>query len=183
METLLHLHSHQLCVHVWNKQDKLSIRARFDRPKAFRLPSPHPKQRKGEEEIDAEDSDGRLSSRMHKPEKLPLVLQELGTGLHKRLSRQFTSLEDGGDGVPQGKSPSRKGKPAVPALQEDDEKAEGKRGGVKGGVRGGGSKGPTGVDPLFLSDPGKRPFSGGAVSSVPQEDLAQSAFTALKGES
>ena len=36
---LLHLYDHTLKVKVWNKKEKLSPQARFDRPKAFRIPA------------------------------------------------------------------------------------------------------------------------------------------------
>lgn len=61
---LLHaLFDHTLQVRVWNTKSKLSPRARFDRPKAFRLPVPDPG------ESVAENTDSR-------PAKLPLVLHD-----------------------------------------------------------------------------------------------------------
>ncbi|KAH9498633.1 hypothetical protein Btru_007870 [Bulinus truncatus] len=41
-ELLLKLFNHTLVLRVWNTKDKCSSRARFDRPKAFRLPQPKP---------------------------------------------------------------------------------------------------------------------------------------------
>ncbi|XP_070192982.1 uncharacterized protein [Littorina saxatilis] len=41
-EMLLKLYNHTLELRVWDTKDKCSTRARFDRPKAFRLPQPKP---------------------------------------------------------------------------------------------------------------------------------------------
>ncbi|KAK6176744.1 hypothetical protein SNE40_014985 [Patella caerulea] len=41
-ELLLKLFTHTLELRVWDTKDKVSARARFDRPKAFRLPQPKP---------------------------------------------------------------------------------------------------------------------------------------------
>ena len=41
-EVLLKLYDHTLELRVWDTKDKCSTRARFDRPKAFRLPQPKP---------------------------------------------------------------------------------------------------------------------------------------------
>lgn len=38
MDSLLELYNHTFCAHLWNSPDKVSARARYDRPKAFRLP-------------------------------------------------------------------------------------------------------------------------------------------------
>lgn len=37
-ETLLKMYNHTLELKIWDTKDKVSPRARFDRPKAFRLP-------------------------------------------------------------------------------------------------------------------------------------------------
>ena len=37
-DSLLELYSHTFSVRLWNSPDKVSARARYDRPKAFRLP-------------------------------------------------------------------------------------------------------------------------------------------------
>lgn len=41
-ELLLKLFDHTLELRIWESRDKVSARARFDRPKAFRLPQPKP---------------------------------------------------------------------------------------------------------------------------------------------
>ena len=40
-EFLLKLFDHQAMLKLWDSKDKVSAKARFDRPKAFRLPSRH----------------------------------------------------------------------------------------------------------------------------------------------
>ena len=44
-DVLLKLYDHTLELRVWDTKDKCSTRARFDRPKAFRLPQPKPGER------------------------------------------------------------------------------------------------------------------------------------------
>lgn len=41
-DVLLQLFSHKLELRIWDSKDKCSTRARFDRPKAFRIPQPRP---------------------------------------------------------------------------------------------------------------------------------------------
>ena len=62
-ESLLKLYDHTLEVRLWNSKEKLAPRARFDRPKAFRLPVPP-----------ARDTDEQPERR---PDKFPLVKQQM----------------------------------------------------------------------------------------------------------
>ena len=67
---LLDLYNHILEVRVWNTKTKLSARARYDRPKAFRLPAPTA--RRVQLASDSEDVD--ISDRLvRRPSKLPVV--------------------------------------------------------------------------------------------------------------
>ena len=67
---LLDLYNHVLEVRVWNTKTKLSARARYDRPKAFRLPAPTA--RRTQLSLDSEDLD--VSDRLvRRPSKLPVV--------------------------------------------------------------------------------------------------------------
>ena len=60
-EALLDLYHHTMEVRVWNSKDKLSARARYDQPKAFRLPATASK---NEQHIGVESGDeGRTSPR------------------------------------------------------------------------------------------------------------------------
>ena len=64
---LLELYGHTLEVRLWNTRDRVAARARFDRPKAFRLPVPK------------RDEEGEGGGR---PAKFPVVGQE-----RERVSR------------------------------------------------------------------------------------------------
>lgn len=70
---LLELYDHVMEVRVWNTKDKLSARARYDRPKAFRLsaPSKGPQQGEGDPPTTGQ------------PAKLPVVSQD-----HMRTSKR-----------------------------------------------------------------------------------------------
>ena len=66
---LLELYDHIVEVRVWNTKDKLSARARYDRPKALRLPAPSKNPpHDGEEDMTANGQ----------PARLPVVSQDLG---------------------------------------------------------------------------------------------------------
>ena len=67
---LLELYHHVLEVRVWNNKSKLSARARYDRPKAFRLPAPSRRPRLPSED-NAGDEPGEILVR--RPSKLPVV--------------------------------------------------------------------------------------------------------------
>lgn len=154
-----------MLVRVWNKQDKLSVRARFDRPKAFRLSSSNQQKHSGE---DVDDGDGTFGGGQ-KPEKLPVVLQEVGTGFNKRLSRQFTELEESMDVAQQNRS-----------MEEDERGLKGRKKGGKGGGEKTPRRATSNADALALSDPGK------AISmtmAMLGEDLSLSVSSALKGKS
>ena len=158
-------------VRVWNKQEKLSVRARFDRPKAFRLSSPNQQKHGGEGKNEIEDGDGVFGG-VQRPEKLPVVLQEVGTGFQKRMSRQLTELEESIDVSLQNGS----------SLMEDERGLKGRKKYGKGASE----KSPrktiaatSNVDVLSLSDPGK------AISTTMAtlgEDLSLSVSSALKGK-
>ena len=68
-ELLLQLYDHTMEVRLWNSREKLAPRARFDRPRAFRLPAPPPP--RSEEEDEEVPNEGR-------PDKFPLVRQQIG---------------------------------------------------------------------------------------------------------
>lgn len=70
---LLELYDHVMEVRVWNTKDKLSARARYDRPKAFRLPAPSKGAQQGE-------GDPPTTGQ---PAKLPVVSQD-----HIRTSKR-----------------------------------------------------------------------------------------------
>ena len=80
-ELLLQLYNHTLEVRLWNTKEKLAPRARFDRPRAFRLPIPT-------EEEEEEEGHGR-------PDRFPVVGQETERAGHrrrrKRLSKKTSS--------------------------------------------------------------------------------------------
>ena len=65
---LLDLYNHELEVKVWASKTKLSARAKYDRPKAFRLPAASAKRSQSESE------DGGTSEQtVRRPSKLPVV--------------------------------------------------------------------------------------------------------------
>ena len=70
---LLELYDHVMEVRVWNTKDKLSARARYDRPKAFRLPAPSKGPQQGEGDLPATGQ----------PANLPVVSQD-----HMRTSKR-----------------------------------------------------------------------------------------------
>ena len=63
-ELLLQLYDHTMEVRLWNTRDKLAPRARFDRPRAFRLPVPPPSE------------EGKKKEERRLTEKFSLVRQE-----------------------------------------------------------------------------------------------------------
>ena len=84
MDSLLELYHHTLTVRVWNSVNKLSPRARFDRPKAFRLPAP----KKVVEGVESQDSEGLFSGRQ-RPAHLPTVFHDaIPTKRSRRNSRR-----------------------------------------------------------------------------------------------
>lgn len=76
-DLLLQLYDHTLEVRLWNTKEKVAPRARFDRPRAFRLPAPA----EGEE-----DGEGH-----RRPDKFPIVGQESERMSHKRRRRSRIS--------------------------------------------------------------------------------------------
>lgn len=168
-ESLLQLHSHRVRVRVWSGLDKVSVRARFDRPKAIRLPVP-PKQ--GTEQlIEAEDSEG-LTSGVSRPEKLPVVHQEKGRARRGRRTRQLIDGEEMEESEPQeGTSPSHKSDPTVQIVVEEN-----KEGGVELS-----KQQDSGADPLSISDPGRLGLSFTQNLPTSHDDLSLSASSALKG--
>ena len=72
---LLELYDHTLEVRVWNSKSKLSARARYDRPKAFRLPAPTAKKipQSESEEQGREAGETNLPPLIRRPSKLPVV--------------------------------------------------------------------------------------------------------------
>ena len=96
-ESLLNLHSHTVEVKLWNSVDKLSARARYDRPKAFRLPA---MKTKGSNQL-LEESAG-LTSRGERPEKLPVLYQDkiLNSRRRKRKGSTLKTSETDSSDVP-----------------------------------------------------------------------------------
>jgi hypothetical protein len=74
---LLGLYDHTLEVRVWNSKSKLSARARYDRPKAFRLPAPITKKIPESEEPEEGEREGGEANQppplIRRPSKLPVV--------------------------------------------------------------------------------------------------------------
>lgn len=72
---LLGLYDHTLEVRVWNSKSKLSARARYDRPKAFRLPAPTAKKipQSESEEQGREGGEANRPPLIRRPSKLPVV--------------------------------------------------------------------------------------------------------------
>ena len=69
---LLDLYNHILEVRVWNSKSKLSARARYDRPKAFRLPAPSKRTHLLSDDITG-DGPGSGERLVRQPSKLPIV--------------------------------------------------------------------------------------------------------------
>ena len=70
-DLLLALYDHTLEVRLWNSKEKLAPRARFDRPRAFRLPAP---------------PTGDQQER--RPERFPLVKQQTERPVSERRGRR-----------------------------------------------------------------------------------------------
>jgi hypothetical protein len=68
-ELLLQLYDHTMEVRLWNSREKLAPRARFDRPRAYRLPIPPPA---------SKEEDEKETSQSGRPDKFPLVRQKAG---------------------------------------------------------------------------------------------------------
>ena len=84
LESLLSLYNHTVTVRLWNTSDKLSPKARFDRPKAFRLPAPNNRR----STLELQDSNG-LTAVSLKPTHLPNVFQDaIPTKRSRRASRR-----------------------------------------------------------------------------------------------
>ena len=96
-ESLLNLHSHIVEVKLWNSVDKLSARARYDRPKAFRLPA---MKTKGSNQLLGESAG--LTSRGERPEKLPVLYQDkaLNSRRRKRKGSTMKTSETDSSDVP-----------------------------------------------------------------------------------
>lgn len=97
LESLLDLYEHTLTIRLWNTSDKLAPRARFDRPKAFRLPVPT-KHGNAEE---SQDSDGLIGGGA-RPSHLPNVLHDAipikrSRRASRRPSQMIECLEEGHD--------------------------------------------------------------------------------------
>ena len=172
---LLELHSHELQVRVWNSLDKMSMRARFDRPKAFRLPAPS-RQGAEQRQVEAEDSEG-LTSGSCRPERLSVVHQEKTKTKRRRRTKQLSDGEEGEDSEPQEHaSPSNKRDPAISIVTEENE-----GGGGGGGVETSKMR-DIHADAFSLSDPGRLALSSTLnLSASHDEDLSLSASSALKG--
>ena len=85
---LLDLYDHTLEVRVWTGKNKLSARARYDRPKAFRLPADNiPKNTHLSED---EPQDHEI---VRRPSKLPVVSHDqVRNRLSKRRLKQVSTL-------------------------------------------------------------------------------------------
>lgn len=96
-ESLLILHSHTVEVKIWNSLDKLSARARYDRPKAFRLPV---QKGKGNDQP-SEEGEG-LTSLSERPEKLPVIYQDknINSRRRRRKGSNYKASETDSSDVP-----------------------------------------------------------------------------------
>jgi hypothetical protein len=94
-ESLLDLFKHTVTVRVWNTKDRLSSRAKYDRPKAFRLPVP-----KSADSGNAEDA---TNSGSRRPSHMPGVHHDLSLNkrsrrkIRKRTSDTVESIESEGE--------------------------------------------------------------------------------------
>ena len=111
-ESLLKLHSHTVEVKLWNSVDKLSARARYDRPKAFRLPA---MKTKGSEQP-LEECVG-LTSLDERPEKFPVLYQDknLNCRRRKRKGSTMKASETDSSDVPMESTECLTSMPAVSA--------------------------------------------------------------------
>lgn len=94
---LLGLYDHTLEVRVWNSKSKVSARARYDRPKAFRLPAPTAKKIPQSEEPEEGGRDGgEPPPLIRRPSKLPVVSHDRVRGgackAGKRLKQVWLHL-------------------------------------------------------------------------------------------
>ena len=119
---LLQLYKHTLELRIWNTKSKLSARARYDRPKAFRLPAAS---KSSHEEVSA----GPLSKR---PSKLCVVSQEQAktTAGRSKRGKQSSSLSLHADTdsetsvCEQPVSPALSPRQLEPAIPEEEEEEE-----------------------------------------------------------
>lgn len=119
MKSLLDLYDHTLKVRLWNNHNKLSARAKYDRPKAFRLPAP-----KKHDHDQSEDSEG-LTSSNSRPQRLPGVYHTLcptsrqARRNSRRPSELIESIDSGEDIVEHFGSPPKSLK--IPTITEEVE--------------------------------------------------------------
>ena len=85
---LLDLYDHTLEVRVWNIKSKLSARARYDRPKAFRLPVPASKRSDLDELAEGDEETSPQPPLISRPSKLPVVSHDRVRGVGYRASNQ-----------------------------------------------------------------------------------------------
>ena len=91
---LLGLYDHTLEVRVWNSKSKLSARARYDRPKAFRLPAPTAKKTADEtEEQGWEREGGEAPPLVRRPSKLPVVSHDRVRGGGYKAGKRLKQVE------------------------------------------------------------------------------------------
>ena len=119
VQSLLELYEHTLTVRVWNTFDKLSPRAKYDRPKAFRLPA-----LKKHSDDQTEDSN-ELTSDTQRPDRYAAVNHDIiPTKRSRRGSRRFSqAIEclEGGEDVT-GQYPNPEISPRkMPILKEEQE--------------------------------------------------------------
>ena len=90
---LLDLYNHTLEVRVWNSKSKLSARARYDRPKAFRLPAPTTK-RSTLSDSDEQEREGEANRPplVRRPSKLPVVSHDRVRGGAYKASRRLKQV-------------------------------------------------------------------------------------------
>lgn len=119
LKSLLDLYDHTLKVRLWNNHDKLSARAKYDRPKAFRLPAP-----KKHDHDQSEDSEG-LTNGSSRPQRLPGVYHTLcptsrqARRKSRRTSELIESIDSGEDIVEHFGSPPKSLK--IPTITEEVE--------------------------------------------------------------
>lgn len=102
LDSLLDLYNHTLTFQLWNSKEKVSARAKYDRPKAFRLPVP---------------DDINTPCR---PAHLPGVYHNLSQQTRRRINRKRSEvIESEGESYESLVSPQKSLK-IPPSIKEDD---------------------------------------------------------------
>ena len=93
---LLGLYDHTLEVRIWNSKSKLSARARYDRPKAFRLPAPAAKKTPQSDESEERGREGEEANQppslIRRPSKLPVVSHDRVRGGGYKVGKRLKQV-------------------------------------------------------------------------------------------